>query len=61
MAVLAKPCDNAFVVSSEHKEDFLRKSKESKSFEKLMARSSHITAKVNINMSGQTWQFGKCS
>lgn len=52
MAVLARPCDHAFVVSSEHKEDFLRKSEESKSFEKLMDRSSHITAKASFRMVG---------
>lgn len=50
MAVLAKPCNKAFVVSSEHKEKFIYKAKEARSFAKLMERTSNITAKVSFRM-----------
>ena len=45
---MAKPSDTAIVLSAEEKEEFVKLAKESDAFNKLMERTSHVTAKAEI-------------
>ena len=48
MAVLTKPVNAAFVIHAERKDEFIRATKNSNAFEKLMARSANVKSTVNI-------------
>lgn len=49
MAVLTKPVNAAFVMPADKKDEFIRESKSSNAFEKLMARSANVKSTVNIS------------